>query len=320
MCGGYGGAWAQSDDLPQLALPVACQPGVSCVVQNYVDRGGGAPQDFACGAMTYQGHDGTDFRLPFLPSRENGVAVLAALDGQVKAVRDGMADGLFLTGGRAAVAGKECGNGLVIDHGRGWTTQYCHLLRDSVQVKAGDRVQAGQKLGLIGLSGMSEFAHVHLTVRQHGKAVDPFAVHQKAETCGVGVSLWRSEVASRLAYASPFLLNAGFVGREITAQQIELGEAERAVPSNSDDVLAAYVRIIGLKKGDEQSLIVTTPQGEVLARSLAKPLPSHKAQYMMLAGRKKPADGWPLGKFRAVYQLKRQNAVVIDKVFEVELR
>src|SRR3954469_21370580 len=122
---------------PELGLPIACDIGSSCIVQNYVDRDAGpAARDYRCGFLTYDGHKGTDVRVSDRARYKDGVAVLAAAPGRVRAVRDGMADG-------ERVAGREAGNSVVIQHGDGWETQYAHLRRGSVAVRAGDRVEAG---------------------------------------------------------------------------------------------------------------------------------------------------------------------------------
>ena len=103
-------------------------------------------------------HKGTDFALPSLACMAKGVAVLAAAPGQVSAVRDGEADGTCMDG--ADVAGKDCGNGIVIEPGDGWETQYCHLRQGSVAVRPGDTVAAGDRLeiGIIGPDGF-RFSH-----------------------------------------------------------------------------------------------------------------------------------------------------------------
>jgi D-3-phosphoglycerate dehydrogenase len=54
------------------------------------------------------------------------------------------------TGLRGEIAGRECGNGVVIAHEDGWETQYCHMRRGSVAVQPGERVARGQTLGLVG--------------------------------------------------------------------------------------------------------------------------------------------------------------------------
>jgi hypothetical protein len=62
----------------QLGLPLDCEPGRTCFVQNYVDHDPGPEAvDHACRRRTYDGHDGTDLRVPDLPAMEAGVDVLA---------------------------------------------------------------------------------------------------------------------------------------------------------------------------------------------------------------------------------------------------
>jgi murein DD-endopeptidase MepM/ murein hydrolase activator NlpD len=96
----------------------------------------------------------------------HSVIVVAAAAGTVLATRDGTPDQLIRSqADRAEIANRECGNGVVIDHGENWQTQYCHIRRGSIGVKQGDRVEPGQKLGEIGYSGDAAFPHVHLTVR-----------------------------------------------------------------------------------------------------------------------------------------------------------
>src|SRR5215213_7064057 len=152
---------AVADESPRLRLPVACQIGQTCFVQHYVDQDPGpGARDFQCGSLTYDGHNGTDFRLPSAAAQTAGIDVLAAADGKVLRIRDGMEDVSVRAGGQESVDGSECGNGAVITHAGGWETQYCHMARGSVSVRPGDEVRAGQKIGRIGLSGITEFPHL----------------------------------------------------------------------------------------------------------------------------------------------------------------
>src|SRR6185503_18489146 len=52
---------ALAQGAPALDVPVACEMGKACVLQNYVDRDPGpAARDYRCGMLTYDGHKGTD--------------------------------------------------------------------------------------------------------------------------------------------------------------------------------------------------------------------------------------------------------------------
>ena len=53
------------------------------------------------------------------------------------------------------------GNYLVIDHGNGEYSVMAHLKQGSLRVKAGDRVNRGQPIGQVGLSGDAYMVHVH---------------------------------------------------------------------------------------------------------------------------------------------------------------
>ena len=63
------------------------------------------------------------------------------------------------------------GNMLTIDHGYGLVTRYAHCSK--ILVVRGQRVKRGQKIALVGSTGLSTGPHVHYEVWVNGKAVDP---------------------------------------------------------------------------------------------------------------------------------------------------
>jgi peptidase M23-like protein len=303
----------------ELGMPVGCEIGQSCYIQNYVDDDPSpSSRDYKCGTLTYDGHNGTDFRIPSLAAQKAGVDVLASASGRVLRMRDGVPDA---TGKPAAEAVRdvECGNGVLIEHPGGWETQYCHMANGSLAVKPGDDVTRGQRLGRIGLSGLTEYPHLHFTVRYRGAIVDPFDYGAALGSCGGGASLWQAGLRAKLAYQDRAVLNAGFMSGPPTMELIEQASAEGPPLSASSPALVAFVRGIGLKAGDAQGLVIKDPQGQVVAENRTAPLQSNKAQYMLFAGKKRPPNGWDHGAYKATYTVQRDGKVVLEKQLELKL-
>lgn len=63
------------------------------------------------------------------------------------------------------------GNMLVISHGNGVQTYYCHCSK--LYVSAGTQVSQGQKIAAVGSTGNSTGPHLHLEVRINGVAYNP---------------------------------------------------------------------------------------------------------------------------------------------------
>lgn len=309
-----------SSELQHFAWPVACNLGTTCFIQNYVDHDPTEKTlDFRCGHRTYDGHDGTDIRLPDLDFQRKGVEVVAAASGRVAHTRDGMDDVSVKVLGKAAIAGRECGNGTVVEHGNGWSTQYCHMAKGSLRVKPGDSVRSGQALGLVGLSGNTEFPHLHFTVRHDRTVVDPFAEAAAKGECNVGRSLWQSTLDPVSNYRPTEIINAGFADRAVTMDEIETGEIKQSPPSSHSAALVAYVRAIGLQAEDEQALELRSPQGLVIAEYRAPKLPRDQAQYFIAAGRKRVGSVWPLGTYTATFILRRNAGEIERRSFQMEI-
>ncbi|MFK4998969.1 M23 family metallopeptidase [Bacillus sp. N9] len=63
------------------------------------------------------------------------------------------------------------GNKIVIDHQNGMRTVYAHL--DSVGVSAGQTVEKGAAIGVMGSTGHSTGVHLHFEVYKNGKLENP---------------------------------------------------------------------------------------------------------------------------------------------------
>lgn len=93
-------------------------------------------------------HYGTDIDL------ETGDTVVAAFDGMV----------------RIAKLNRSYGNVVIIRHNNGLETVYAHLSK--ILVEPGQKIEAGQKLGLGGNTGHSYGSHLHFEMRYLGQAID----------------------------------------------------------------------------------------------------------------------------------------------------
>jgi hypothetical protein len=133
------------------------------------------------------------------------------------------------------------------------------MAKGSLRVKLGDQTVTGQSIGLVGLSGDTEFPHLHFTVRHRGKIVDPFAYDALPNTCGGGHPIWVDSIHEQTEYRAREILNYGFSDLVPTMDLIESGEVARRPITAGSQALVAYVRAIGLQAGDQQILTVQVP-------------------------------------------------------------
>ncbi len=296
----------------RFELPVDCQMGTVCAIQNYFDHDPGPDRvDYACGRLSYDGHDGTDFRVPDLPTMKQGVPVVAAAPGVVMGTRDGMPDIDVRKIGRAALLGRDAGNGVVIDHGNGWVTQYSHLRDGSVAVNKGETVKTGQRLGYIGMSGRAAFPHVHFDVRYNGKELDPFVGTGPFDTCdGRRQPLWSAGALKHLDYRATGPLIAGFAAERPDADTArDGGYAGGRLPAGAA-ALVMWVDLFGAMEGDKQRFRIDGPDGRPIHET-ENVLDASKVSWFAFSGVRRPSDGWKPGAYRGTYTLTRGGEPVV---------
>jgi hypothetical protein len=221
--------------------------------------------DYSCKAQTEDKHNGTDIVLRDLGVMEEGVEVRAAAAGRVVALRNGMPDITVTEERRKQIMKQGCGNVIIIGHGGGWQTQYCHLKKDSLLVKKGDRVTAGQAIAQVGLSGITEYPHLHFMVknRQAKNAFqyydpfngDAFEGGCKAETNKGEKSLWLAPINHVGPIVMPPLASATRITRQ-TLWQAQTNE----LPSNTP-VLYIQARGFHTLTGDTWRFTLNGPAG-----------------------------------------------------------
>lgn len=303
-----------------MELPVDCSKADTCVPQNYFDHDpSNLYKDYLCGSLSYDGHTGTDIRVSY-GDMERGIPVLAAADGTVRAVRDGEPEGEISLRGMASVKSRAAGNGVAVVHEDGYETQYSHLRQGSVAVRPGQQVRAGQRLGLVGLSGATEFPHLEISVRHQGRFVDPYTGDDSEECAGRREPLWSGTAlgSSVLRYRTSGLLEAGFFDappKDSIALLRRHGWIEGRVSDPS--VLVFGVQVFGPRTGDIWAVRLLGPDNHVLAESRITQ-ERNQAQAMRYIGKKK-GSGWMPGRYRGEFRLIRVDEAVVAVAREIEI-
>ena len=304
-----------AQELPKFSAPLDCVSGPECFLQNMMDLDPTKGRlDPLCGLATYDGHKGTDIRVRSLKEMNAGVNILSMADGIVLRARDGTEDHLVVTKADfAAVKDRECGNGVVIDHSsagyEGWSSQICHMANGSLMVKPGDTVKRGQPIGRIGLSGSTQFPHVHVTVRKDGKVRDLVTNLQVGEGCNANPpnNLLSAKAWADILSRNTPLIDYGFSNGAVNGKALLKNET---VLPTVNTPLVFYAKFINLRKDDEVLLEIKSGN-EIYASSAVKPLAKHQATYTAFAGRKTPGEAGKI--YTATVKLMRDGKLEFEK-------
>lgn len=106
---------------------------------------------------TWRAHKGVDYGAP------TGAPVRSVGEGQVEFA--GWMNGY--------------GNVVEIDHGKGSSTLYAHL--SQVNVRKGQMVQRGQRVGAVGATGWATGPHLHFEFRENGVQRDPLEMARQSQ-------------------------------------------------------------------------------------------------------------------------------------------
>ena len=286
-----------------LELPNDCDlDSEDCYIQQYVDIDPGpGSSDFMCAGLSYDGHRGTDFALPTYAEIANNVPVIASAPGRVVGFRDGMPD----IGQAADVEGRECGNGVVLDHEGGWQTQYCHLKEGSVKVARGQTVALGEVLGYVGQSGKADFPHVHLSVRKDGTPVDPFDPDGTVSCATPGDStLW----VDTPVYQPGGLLDAGFTDKIPEYSAVKAGTADAVALEPTSPAFVLFGLVFGPRDGDTLRMRIEGPDGFLLEND--QTFDRNQAQAFRAVGQRRRSALWASGTYVGTLNMIRDGDII----------
>jgi hypothetical protein len=222
-------------------------------IVNYVDHDTSTDiKDPECGQHTYDGHTGTDFVLRSFPQMDSGVIVRAAAAGTVIYVSDTAFDR------NKTVNLLGFGNYVAIAHAGNTNSYYAHLKKNSARVKVGDKVEAGDALGLVGSSGNSTDPHLHFEVWTDSTLRDPFS-----GKCSSSKSYW----AEQLPYNTEFgVIDYGMVSFLPTLDTLRERPTKQTNFASPDSVIGLWTHIYGLQAGDSTTVEWFTPQDSLWFR------------------------------------------------------
>ncbi len=288
-----------------LSQPIDCTLGEDCYLQALFDHDPTSESgDFSCGTLTRNDHEGSDFALPNLQAMRDGVNVLSAAPGTVVGIRNVYPDIPANAENAPDIGTQFCGNGVAISHGDGWITQYCHMKLDSIRVQEGQRVAKGTPLGEVGLSGMTTFPHLHLTVLRDGHTdVDPFA--PDGPTCNAA--------PTRTLWQDPLLLKEG--GFYVTgfAKEVPSFDAMKDDLQSDADLsiqapIVAWVSGFGVQAGDVLTTEINGPGG-IFHRS-EQVFEKRLETWQRFTGRNFTTFTWEPGPYVATFTLTRTGRVL----------
>ncbi len=269
---------------PVFQFPLNCTLDKDCWLMNTPDTDGteGTARGSFCQNRTYDDHKGVDFAVKDILAMETGVNVLAAADGVVVGLRDSEKD--FFSNEadweRMQQEQKECGNGVLIRHNDSWFTQYCHLKNGSITVKKGEPVRAGRKIGQIGMSGMTQHPHLHVTFIHHDDRFDPFTGKKVGQGCleSTDKPLWDIKPAHFAIY------DAGFSGDLPNFEDIPKGKRGTDANDHSAQFLF-WGAFLGVETGDVIFIEIRDPNGTVFVNR-STTVEESKARLYQYAGRR----------------------------------
>lgn len=288
---------------PDFQFPLDCTLDKDCWLMNTPDANGeeGLAQDSFCQNRSYDTHKGVDFAIRNKAAMEDGVNILATASGVVVRLRDGEEDKFSNPQDWEQMKKdqKECGNGVLIRHSNGWFTQYCHLKKESIGVKRGEPIDAGRKIGQIGMSGITQHPHLHVTFIHYNDQMDPFTGKKIGEGCinRKSTPLWNIKPASFALY------DAGFSGELPNFDQIPQGNRG----TNADDTSAQFLfwtAFLGVETGDVIFMEIRDPK-ETIFVNRSTTVKEPKARLYQYVGRKL-CDGFAeKGLYKGIAKLSR---------------
>lgn len=293
----------------ELQFPVACRLMSDCWITNHVDLNNNINQieDYMCGQKGTDNNKSTHISLGSKGAMEKNIPAIAAADGIIKTAEN---------------IGGFCGNRVLIDHGKGWESSYCHLKPETIIVKPNQKVKQGQILGAIGMSGQADWPRLSYAIMRNGMVFDPFSGGTTLEGCNPKAKpMWISGVNP--PYEPAHVTSIGFTVGTVSNAQILNGTVKSAaVIMESTPQLSLYSLLMNIQKGDDITMKIIEPSGRILneAKIIAD---SDRNYYPIYFSTMRQNRLWDKGNYRGMMTVTRRvhgNLITTGQYTSVELR
>lgn len=293
----------------ELQFPVACRLMENCWITNHVDldRDKGYAEDYMCGSKTTDGSKSTHISLGSLSAIKQKIPVIAVADGQISVAQHN-------TG--------FCGTRVLIDHGGGWESNYCHLDPKTLQVHEGQHVKQNQILGSIGNSGQTDWPHLSYALLRNGMVFDPFSGRTNLEGCSrASQPLWINKMNP--LYEPAQVTAIGFNFGFLNGNDIKAGALKSATAMKHDTPqISLWTLMMNVQKGDKIEMQIITPSGRHLKKKTIT-VKKSKKYYPVYLSTLRGNFLWDKGIYKGVITITRNvngNDIRTGKFTSVELR
>jgi murein DD-endopeptidase len=179
------------------------------------------------------------------------------------------------------------------------------MRKGSITVARGDRITVGTVLGLVGLSGKTEFPHLHFQVHKDKDIVDPFVGLTRSKPCGVSRQpLWKPGTLSHLPYQEPVVIGVGFgTAPPPKGAGVAEGTGESVLSRNSGKFLL-WAEIYRVKASDTLVVTIIGPDGKKF-RDVKVPIKRDLPYARRIATFRTQGNPWRAGVYRGFVSIDR---------------
>ena len=160
-------------------------------------------------------------------------------------------------------------------------------------------------MGKIGLSGRTQFPHVHVSMRHNGIRIDLFAPSGRL-TCHSSVdTLWDTAIE----YDAGGLLSLRFFDHSPKIETLRFGR-ENAPLKHQSPAIVIDAFGIGVQKGDIVTLRIDGPRSTSSEHSVT--MDRNQAHFMRLGGKKLSRRVWRSGEYHATATMTRDSQIISE--------